>query len=178
MKKYLLSLFVVPFLFIGFSDAKSYTFTSDWSWGAYTPSSVNIDVAINSLQVKEFVCDCSKCSIAWGTVPGRTNYSCSNGAGTVRCSWSGPSWTLYLKNWFWETSGYCDFKKFVLTDWQFDIYWDWFDKVLNWLTSTVNEYWPYLIYIWLGVLGVVFWFFAIKRLMNRVRAKILSMFKK
>ena len=48
--------------------------------------------------------------------------------------------------------------------------------VLDWLQSTITEFIPYCVYIWLGVLVCTFWFVAIRWLMNWTSAKIKGSF--
>lgn len=49
--------------------------------------------------------------------------------------------------------------------------------VVNWLSNTVSEFIPYIVYIWVWILSVLIWFVAIKRLINWIRNKILSPFR-
>lgn len=51
-----------------------------------------------------------------------------------------------------------------------------FDEIIGSLESTMAEFIPYVVYVWLGVLGAVIWFVAIKWLMNWTRAKVLWTF--
>lgn len=51
-----------------------------------------------------------------------------------------------------------------------------FTPIITWLTNSINEFIPYVAYVWLGVLWVLIWFFAIKRLINWVRWNTLSIF--
>lgn len=44
------------------------------------------------------------------------------------------------------------------------------------LQTTLSEFIPYVVYVWLGVLWAVIWFVAIKWLMNWTRAKVLGTF--
>ena len=48
--------------------------------------------------------------------------------------------------------------------------------IITSLTSTLNEFIPYVVYVGLGVLGAVIGFVAIKWLMNWTRAKVLGTF--
>lgn len=48
--------------------------------------------------------------------------------------------------------------------------------ILTSLTTTINEFIPYVVFIGLGVLGAVIGFVAIKWLMNWTRAKVLWTF--
>lgn len=48
--------------------------------------------------------------------------------------------------------------------------------IITSLGDTLTEFIPYVVYVWLGVLGAVIWFVAIKWLMNWTRAKVLWTF--
>lgn len=50
------------------------------------------------------------------------------------------------------------------------------EPIITSLGSTLTEFIPYVVYVWLGVLGAVIWFVAIKWLMNWTRAKVLWTF--
>ena len=52
-----------------------------------------------------------------------------------------------------------------------------FSSVIWNLWLTISEFIPYVVYIWLWVLGVLIWFVAIKWFINWIRRKILSPFK-
>lgn len=48
--------------------------------------------------------------------------------------------------------------------------------IITSLGNTLSEFIPYVVYVWLGVLGAVIGFVAIKWLMNWTRAKVLWTF--
>jgi len=48
--------------------------------------------------------------------------------------------------------------------------------IITSLGDTLTEFIPYVVYVWLGVLGAIIWFVAIKWLMNWTRAKVLWTF--
>lgn len=50
--------------------------------------------------------------------------------------------------------------------------------VVTWITDTLWEFIPYVIYIWLWVLVFSLWFIAVRRLMLRIYNKIRFIFKK
>ena len=50
------------------------------------------------------------------------------------------------------------------------------EPIITSLTSTISEFIPYVVYVWLGVLGAVVGFVAVKWLMNWTRAKVLGTF--
>lgn len=67
-------------------------------------------------------------------------------------------------------------------------WWEWWDNswndlissawvIINWLENTVNEVIPYVVYIWLWILGLIIWFVAIRWLINFIRNNILTPFK-
>ena len=51
-----------------------------------------------------------------------------------------------------------------------------FSGIISSLGSAVSEFIPYVVYIWIWLLGAIIWFVAIKRLINRIRAKIFGTF--
>lgn len=83
-------------------------------------------------------------------------------------------WTLYIS----ETPITVD-----TNSWWWDINEDDSDSLLIWWVGALNpiisslqntfvEFIPYIVYIWLWILGAVIWFFAIRWLVNWVRAKV------
>lgn len=49
--------------------------------------------------------------------------------------------------------------------------------VITNLWTTVSEFIPYIVYIWVWILGAIIWFVAIRWLINRIRSKTLSPFR-
>ena len=65
---------------------------------------------------------------------------------------------------------------------------EWWNWVSDWLISqfqgvllsfwlVISEFIPYVVYIWLWILSVIIWFFAIKWLINRLKNKTLTFFR-
>ena len=52
-----------------------------------------------------------------------------------------------------------------------------FTPVITWLWDSINEFIPYVVYVGLGILWALIWFFAIRRLINRVRRQTFWVFK-
>lgn len=91
-------------------------------------------------------------------------------------------------NWFWTIntlSNKCSQCKFYVFRWWSLKYTIYYDKmpvselspVINWLESSINEFIPYVVYVWLWLLSAVIWFFAIKWLLRFVKWSTLSVFK-
>ena len=59
----------------------------------------------------------------------------------------------------------------LLPDWVWNLTW-----IISSLSTTLNEFIPYLVYVWLWIISALIWFVAIKRLINWIRAKIFSSF--
>ena len=83
------------------------------------------------------------------------------------------AWTLYLSHspitivessWWWNSSS-------LISWWTAQ-----FSSIITSLWNAVSEFIPYVAYIWIGLLGAIIWFVAIKRLINWVRAKIFWTF--
>lgn len=53
-----------------------------------------------------------------------------------------------------------------------------FSGVLTSVSSSVSEFIPYIVYIWIWLLTASIWFVAIKRLINRLKSKFLNPFRK
>lgn len=49
--------------------------------------------------------------------------------------------------------------------------------VVSWLSNSINEFIPYVVYVGLGILWALIGFFAIRRLINRVRRQTFWVFK-
>lgn len=49
--------------------------------------------------------------------------------------------------------------------------------VITWLWDSINEFIPYVVYVGLGILWALIGFFAIRRLINRVRRQTFWVFK-
>lgn len=55
--------------------------------------------------------------------------------------------------------------------------WTWtFSWIITSLWTTISEFIPYVVYLWVWILGALIWFVAVKRLMNRIRRKVLWTF--
>ena len=115
-------------------------------------------------------------------------FSCSNGTQTRFWNWvitistmqdycSSRDSTVNMGAWF----------DFINYDWNAVVNYtrqvyisplDNFTPIVSWLTNSVNEFIPYIAYVWIWLLTAIIWFVAIKRLINWVRAKIFSSFKR
>lgn len=52
------------------------------------------------------------------------------------------------------------------------------EPVVEWLGSAIDEFIPYVVYVWLGVISIIIWFVAIKWLINRIRRNSLFVFSR
>lgn len=102
-------------------------------------------------------------------------------------------WTFDYDDWYFESY---NIKSITFTsDWWFgvieenswntpwDVVWTllpwWKDALswaVSWVSSTVNEFIPLVVYIWIWILSAIIWFVAIKWLINRIRSKSLWTF--
>lgn len=53
-----------------------------------------------------------------------------------------------------------------------------FSGVLTSVSSSVSEFIPYIVYIWIWILTASIWFVSIKWLLNRLKSKVLNPFRK
>ena len=84
-------------------------------------------------------------------------------------------WTLYLSNspitYSSSNSGGSDSSSWILSGWTTVFSW-----IISSLWSVMSEFIPYVAFVGLWLLGAIIGFVAIKRLVNRIRAKILWTF--
>lgn len=174
-KKFFLSLFITIIWFVGFSSANSFTVSSN-----------------TYLKTSDCVWTPTISSVGWDLICPFSNQCYSS----IQCL----GYMFSFPNWGWTTNN-VSFKV-----WDYNITcssypcsvtlldWSYFEfqappppllpggeealsgAVTN-LTNSVNEFIPYIVYIWLWILIACIWFVAIKRLINWLRAKIFSSFK-
>lgn len=163
-----------------FSSAKSYTFISDWS--SYTPDVASFDVALNTLEFSSFKWvspNSNACYIKF--------YNISDPISSCNIAFMG-NWNIVLNNctrrtWksFWVGKDWnnqmCN--SVYITDWVPDPFSmvDNMSPAITGLRDTVFELIPYVVYIWIWMLVVTLWFYAIRRLVNWVSWKVNSNFK-
>lgn len=82
--------------------------------------------------------------------------------------WNDNNWWWDDNTWWWGGNVWS-----LLPWWETAL-----SGAISWLTSTINEFIPLMVYVWLGVLGAVIWFFAIKWLIAYVRKETFTIFKK
>ena len=81
-------------------------------------------------------------------------------------------------SWIWYFS-----ESLITINWNLSEWWDsswsllpWGEGdlswIITWLNSTITEFIPYLVYLWLWIITVIIWFVAIRWLVNRTQAKI------
>lgn len=198
MKKFLLTLTLSVIWFIGFSSA--FTITNN-GW-IYTPSVINFS---ESITIPEFnfdeyfpsysCTDSNDCCIAFSN--GVQNceiykdkwlasyWDCSDliwNYQVVSCSYITYFWTfdsldvgipgvssVSENNWNNNWSGTISQ---ILPNWFSDL-----SPAISWIYDVIHQLLPYVVYIWIGVLISVLWFYAIKWLMSFMSWKIRKYFK-
>lgn len=188
MKKYLLTALLWVFGLVGFTNATEYTFTC-WWWTCEPSSFTPTTTFSYSSDLIDYTCSNTKCEIE--IYSSDSSYYCD---------------FLKNSNWFSLTSDVdlCVFDSSLTYSVAYDMnpfasftiteptpssgLWDsdsspllsgWttvFSGIISSLGSAVSEFIPYVAYIWIWLLGAIIWFVAIKRLINRIRAKIFGTF--
>ena len=199
MKKYLLTLSLAIFGLIGFSSA-SYTFTSsssDWFY-FYSPSDITLT---NDLEVSVLDYSCSfntckiqldwseydenrmmpSCTITYSNWNISLDWTCNFVPQTIETS--NPNydssafssitiWNSSENVWWWDDNNWSDTISQVLPNWFNDL-----SPAISWIYDVIHQLLPYVVYIWIGVLISVLWFYAIKWLMSYMSWKIRKYFK-
>ena len=79
------------------------------------------------------------------------------------------SWTIYysssLISYSPSSGGWSS--SWILSGWTSQLSW-----IITALWNTVNEFLPYLVYLWLWIIVAIIWFVAIRWLVNRTSAKV------
>ena len=176
MKKILFSL-LSCFILFGFSSAwlteiKSYNFSYDWSW--FNPSSFNT----NWIPLSDFdfttSSSNSSCVILFNSYSKRCRIYFSNwGVYSNQCDWV-PAWTYSVQYNQWDCTNF----RFSASIRESIVPVSSLSPVITWLSNSLSEFIPYIVYIWLAILGATIWFVWIKWLIRWVRVKILWIFKK
>lgn len=188
MKKYLLTALLWVFAFVGFTNATNYTF--EWIpsiW--YNPDEIvfDNDFTISSSSIVSYSCTAWSCYILvedeeWNTC--NIDYydedfaiDCENFIAwqtyTFRlASWDDPFDFIIISDWQ-NSSGGSDSSSNtpLLSGWTTVFSW-----IISSLWSVMSEFIPYVAFVGLWLLGAIIGFVAIKRLVNRIRAKILWTF--
>lgn len=149
-----------------------------WNDKVFSPSVIHLSVPINQVN---FTANSwwDECSVLF-----------ENSAGTYRCRvyfnvYSNPAYSQCSDAvFYWDVNVRYDARDCL--NWGFSVNYtvahdsmpvSSLSPVINWLSESINEFIPYVVYVWLWVLGVLIWFFAIKRLMNRVKRQSFWVFK-
>ena len=185
MKKYLLTALLWVFGLFGFASAVSFVWVMPDDWQSipyYTPNTITFsdDFSITSDNI-QYSCSDS-CAISFSD----NNNICTIWYWNNELDLSDCRFSL---NWTYQvlpsssTRPFDSFTVNIPSSW-----WDsdsspllsgWttvFSGIISSLGSAVSEFIPYVVYIWIWLLGAIIWFVAIKRLINRVRAKIFGTF--
>lgn len=204
MKKYLLSLLVVWLSFIWFSNWYTFECNFNNSIGTCTPTTITYDSINNSTNTinwnpnAEYTFYYKNIDDSSYTI----KFECTNNICTNTSNFDYDDLLEYDFNFMqaicvepwndWVASNdFCN-QKWWWNEWWntwWNTWWnewwnEWWDSeliwqlspVITWLENSINEFIPYVVYVWLGVLGVIIWFVAIKRLINRTRSKSLWVF--
>lgn len=180
MKKYLLTSLLWVFALFGFASAESFTFVGAW-WSFdwyYEPWTFTTDWWIISNfntvwnwyfyikqdweYIYQFPCWSEDCSaegdlVNWVSISAWT-YELSTESDEAFTS---VSFSISSSFEWWDSS------------WSLLPWWEWsLSWIITWLNSTITEFIPYLIYLWLWIITVIIWFVAIRWLVNRTQAKI------
>lgn len=195
MKKYLLTALLWVFAFVGFTNASNYTFTSE-DKTEYSPSSVTFDnsFTLSSSSVVSFVANEQGYNVLIICPSSDTNQNlcCILSSSDDWETFSDNSlctfewWVEYFLIW----SDWDNFSSITISDWQNSsggsdsssntpLLSGWttvFSWIISSLWSVMSEFIPYVAFVGLWLLGAIIGFVAIKRLVNRIRAKILWTF--
>lgn len=188
MKKFLLTSLLWLFVFVGFTNADSYTFVWDlenytYSPGTFTPNSsftYSNDIAND---IVDYICNSTECDI---------NFDDTENGTYCEIWYSERFWSMWDCNFIWWKT-----YEVIVADWYaFDSFtfninsssggWSsswilsgWssaFNGLLWSVWNTIQEFIPYVIQISLWIIMAIIWFVAIKRLMYWIRAKVLWTF--
>lgn len=171
---------ITLFWIFNYSNANSITFTKVWDWD-YSPYTFEaFDWMTNSIDYScspDFPCwvrfddwnfnECfSMMCYNWDCTT-FTQYSCVNWQ-TYNIEVSGASEVPFLSITFsdWQISWWW-------SEWSVIVWWYWsLTPAISWLWESVSQLIPLVVYIWIGVLLAIIWFFAIRWLLNRLNWKI------
>lgn len=199
MKKYLLSSFLSLIAFVGFTNAVSYTFdyTLDGAYGwfeGYTPYSfvLSNDSILSSVSYNSEIdddCQFWVCPL-WTSASDCQSMSSSDMYCYIDSYDSSNScsdkffsaWTYYITQAWGSpfttiTFNFSSSDSWDSWNWGLIENWTWtFSWIITSLWTTVSEFIPYVVYLWVWILGALIWFVAVKRLMNRIRRKVFWTF--
>ena len=197
MKKYLLTALLWVFAFVGFVSADTvWNYSSDDEISTLTVSNSSYTIGLYDYLTSDYWYFCISSSdfpyyigIDWViSTPIYVNSSsyCSSSlvyADTDLFFYSDSSlqdsknidWTVYISSseitYSSSSGGWDSGDSPLLSGWTTA-----FSGIISSLGSAVSEFIPYVAYIWIWLLGAIIWFVAIKRLINRIRAKIFWTF--
>lgn len=188
MKKYLLTALLWVFgLCTAFASATDFTFSMVDEY-TYTPSSFESDGW--TFQLKSFVVptdddyDIGSYCYFWLEIDNTQVCSIDidiedNSVSENTCNWYNvPEWTVSMSSSvgsvcksitfsIGSSSEWWDSWGSLLPWWEWDLSW-----IISWLNSVIDEFLPYLVYIWLGLITATIWFIAIRWLVNRTSSKV------
>lgn len=189
MKKYLLtSLLWVFVLFGAFASAEDYSvvwndieyspssFTTEWWVFSYSSYSPNVWVdwdyyifSVDDSNSQHICCDeltPGDSSIkACSSFPSCQWYELSAWTYSVYSddmTFNSVSFSVGSSSVWWDDSWWS-----LLPNWESDLSW-----IISWLSDTINEFIPYLVYLGLWIITALIWFVAIRWLINRTSSKV------
>lgn len=189
MKKLILTSLLGLFGFVGaFASATDYTFQWTMFWYEYTPSQLVLteDLTIDSSNFSYTLFDWVRQSAfnIWDVCEINYDHDIFSIWAEWYCSLSAWTYNLF---WWWESAFSSVFISFS-DSWTWDnSWWDnswdnswsllpWGESdlswIISWLSNTINEFIPYLVYLGLWIITVIIWFVAVRWLINRTQAKI------
>ena len=167
MKKYLLSLLLFGLSFIWFSNAQ-------FVWEVECPKSGCYNSSCDYCPVSsQYSSYWVRCEWNWELMIIQKKWD------NISALWKSCPWTFYNSNGY-EIIGIAWVQNTVVG------YYYWpsskmpvstLSPVISWLSNAINEFIPYVVYVGLGVLGVIIWFVAIKWLLRYTKWKTLGVFK-
>lgn len=88
------------------------------------------------------------------------------------------AWPLNKSKWFKITKAYNDeFSSFLINYSSSTMPVSSLTPIINWLSSSINEFIPYVSFIWIWVLSILIWFFVVRWFINWCKRSVLSPFK-
>lgn len=202
MKKYFLWLLAIPFSLIAFSNAVSIT-CEDWDC---TPSEIEVWPWICNNWITNFVfnwnveCEDEFCYLSFFNSQNNQfsvaflNWELDLENSLCMFEWNNSktftlidSLNILNLNWltlnWWSNTWWWDWWDDNTWSWDDNTWWwvisDWFwsfTPVITWVKDTIFQLIPLVVFIWIWVLIVTLWFFAIRWLVNWIVWKINSNF--
>lgn len=189
MKRFLLSLLIIPLLLIGgFSSAYDYTLLQSLTFNTPSPNSqyfssdIFCEYLSNWNRIPKFNEICVKVSPVWTLtnvwlVIHNARYNVTNYTSmtcipvSYSCYWTDTRIQTYWRDFDWTVvSLYEKVPSIPISNSSIS-------PVIDWISDVTTEFIPYVVYIWIWTLLVTLWFIAVKWLVNWLVRKITVIFK-